>query len=67
VNGWFAERTAEGFTEAIRTSLDSRDALPAMGGQARRAVAGNDTRFYVQRWDELLTRVLRDGGDRRSG
>ena len=32
-----------------------------MGDQARRAVAGNDTRFYVQHWDELLTHVLGDG------
>ena len=61
VNGWFAERTTEGFAEAIRISLGSRDALPTMGDQARRAVAGNDTRFYVQHWDELLTHVLGDG------
>jgi hypothetical protein len=31
-----------------------------MGDQARLAIAGNDTRFYVQHWDELLTHVLRD-------
>jgi glycosyltransferase involved in cell wall biosynthesis len=66
VNGWFAERTAEGFTEAIRTALDSRNALPAMGGHARLAVAGNDIRFYVQHWDDLLTRVLRDDDRGRS-
>jgi glycosyltransferase involved in cell wall biosynthesis len=66
VNGWFAVRTAEGFAEAVRTALASRDALPEMGGHARLAVAGNDTRFFVQRWDELLTRVLRDGGADRS-
>jgi hypothetical protein len=67
INGWFAERTTEGFAEAIRTSLGSRDALPTMGDQARRAVEDNDTRFYVQHWDELLTHVLRDGDTGRSG
>ena len=61
VNGWFSEQNTEGFAEAIRTSLASRDALPEMGEQARLAVAGNDTRFHVQHWDKLLTHVLRDG------
>ena len=32
-----------------------------MGDQARLAVAGNDTRFHVQHWDDLLTHVLHDG------
>jgi glycosyltransferase involved in cell wall biosynthesis len=67
VNGWFAERTPTGFAEAIHTALLVRDALPEMGNQARLAVAGNDTRFFVQRWDDLLERVIRDHGSGRAG
>jgi glycosyltransferase involved in cell wall biosynthesis len=57
VNGWFAERTPEGFAEAA-----AREALPEIGSRASLAVEGNDTRFFVQRWDDLLTGLFRNGG-----
>ena len=62
VNGWFAERTAEGFTEAIRTSLDSRRGRPPGDGwPGPAAVAGQRHSVLRAALGRLLTRVLRDG------
>ena len=67
MNGWFAERTPDGFAQAIQAALAARDALPEIGMRARLAVADNDTRFYVERWDDLLTRVIRESSAERGG
>jgi glycosyltransferase involved in cell wall biosynthesis len=62
VNGWFAERTAEAFSEAMSGAVGARDALPDMGRRARVAANAYDRRFFIERWDRVLTQVVCERG-----
>jgi glycosyltransferase involved in cell wall biosynthesis len=54
VNGWFAERSEEGFAEAMRRAFSDRDALREMGEKARASASAYDRKFFVGRWDDVF-------------
>jgi glycosyltransferase involved in cell wall biosynthesis len=58
LTGWFADRTAEAFAGAMERAVHSRGSLSEMGERAQGAAQSLDRRFYVERWKEVLERVL---------